>query len=107
MLKRLVVLAVAGLGLGLSLVVAAVPLASPVYARDAPGTAGQPTTPPAVTPTSEGGLVSVTVTGVGTTVEGGSFATARTQGASPVCWYGPDMTGPEYYEYWKDGGVAV
>jgi len=23
-----------------------------------------------------------------------------------VCWYGPDMTGPEYYEYWKGGGVA-
>ena len=106
MLRRLVVLAVTGLRLGVSPVAAAAPLASPVY-TDLRGGDGQPTTPPVVTSTAVDGAVTVTVAGVGSTVEGGSFATARTQGASPVCWYGPDMTGPEYYEYWKDGGVAV
>jgi len=81
----LVVLAVTGLGIGLSLVVAAIPLAPPGYANEENVGGGQPTPAPVVTPTSGDGQVTVTVTGVGTTVEGGSFATARTQGASPVC----------------------
>jgi len=70
MLRRLVVLAVTGLRLGVSPVAAAAPLASPVY-TDLRGGDGQPTTPPVVTSTAVDGAVTVTVAGVGSTVEVG------------------------------------
>jgi hypothetical protein len=105
-LRRLVVLAATGLGIGLSLTVIAVSLVSPAYARDAEVGDGQPTPAPSVAPVAGDGAVAVTVAGVGSTVEDGLFTVARTQSVSPVCRYGPDMTGPEYYAYWKPGGVA-
>jgi len=108
MLMRLVAPIAAGLALGLSLVAVAVLLASPAYANGANDeSVGVEDSSTVVTSTAVDGAVSVSVVGVGSTVEGGSFPIARTQGASAICWYGPGMTGPEYYEYWKDGGVAV
>jgi len=60
-----------GMGIGLSLASMAVLLASPVYAVGSNGDDGE-------SATATDGQVTVTVTGVGTTVEGGSFPVART-----------------------------
>jgi len=71
-----------------------------------PPPSGEPTSTPSVDPVAEGGTVSVSVTGVGTTAEGGSFPVARVQPVPRVCWYGRDRSGLAYYEYWKPDGVA-
>jgi hypothetical protein len=103
MLRRLMVRGVTSMGISLSLVVAGAFLASPVYAAGAQIGDGQPV----VDATAADGAVAVTVAGVGSTVEGGSFTVARTEGASPMCWYGQRSTGAEYYDYAKDGGPAM
>jgi len=87
-------------------VVVVLPLASPAYATDGPGAPPSTTSP--VDPVATDGAVAVTVVGTGVTVEGGSFPVARTQGVAPVRRYGPDLTGPEYYDVWNgDDGTAM
>ena len=110
MLKRPVARVLAGIGLGLPLVVAPLTLAPPAHATDGPGappSSGAPS-PPVVDAAAGGGGVSVTVSGSGTTVEGVPFAMVRTRGLPRVCWYWRGMSGKDYYDYWgPDGGARV
>jgi hypothetical protein len=100
----------AGLVVGLSLVIAVILSAPPAVAGaegDVPPSSGGPSGPgPSVDPSASDGQVTVTVSGTGSTVEGATFNTSRTQRVARVCWYGPDRTGLGYYEYWGPGGVA-
>lgn len=99
MLRGLAVLVLTGLGMVLS------PMAAVVHAY---GGNDGPTPPgtPVVTPEAAAGAIEVTVTTSGSTVEGVPFTRSSVRSVPPVCWYGRGMTGQEYFEYWKPGGVA-
>jgi len=99
------VLAVTALAVGLCSSAQAEP-AAPV--PNDYGDVGQQPTPaaPVVTAEAAAGSIEVTVTTSGSTVEGVAFTRSSVHKVAPVCWYGRGMTGQEYFEYWKPGGVA-
>jgi hypothetical protein len=61
---------------------------------------------PVVDAENEGGSVTVRIEVAGSTVEGQTFTTASVRSVAPRCWYGRGMSGYDYFEYWKVGGVA-
>lgn len=93
--------AVAAVGLAGALLVAG----TPAWAIEGSG-GSQPSTP-VVTPGSEGGTLSVTVTQTDSSPGGGTVTRVPvTRSVPPLCWYERGKTGYEYYEYWKPGGEA-
>ena len=71
--------------------------------RDNPPPSGPP---PAAEASAQDGTLTVTVSIDGVTNSGTRFTDTTRHNVAPRCWYGRGMTGPDYYEYWKPGGVA-
>ncbi len=67
---------------------------------------GGGTSTPEVDASNEGGSVAVQIEVAGSTTGGRTFSSSSVRRVAPQCWYGPGMTGYEYYEYWKVGGPA-
>ncbi|GEM00144.1 hypothetical protein [Cellulomonas terrae] len=66
-----------------------------------------PTPPPAVvSPVAVGGGLEVVVTQDGSTSSGRELTSTSTVRVPPACWYGRGLTGAQYFETWRPGGLV-
>lgn len=66
----------------------------------------RPPPPPLVTPQASGAGVAVQVSQGGSTSSGRVFEGSSTVWVPPVCWYGRGLSGAEYFEVWRPGGLV-